>query len=96
MSETVEQRISSLEKKLENIQNQRKDQLSMVVFSGDLDKILAALVIAVGAAAMDTDSVAAASPDRRRWGSSCISIGRGTSPKCGVRGWAFPVWRAIP
>lgn len=54
MSETIEQRVSNLEKQLENLQNQRKDQLSMVVFSNDMDKILAALVIAVGAAAMDT------------------------------------------
>jgi len=30
-----------------------KDQLSMVVFSGDLDKILAAMIIATGAAAYD-------------------------------------------
>ena len=55
MSETIEQRINSLEKKIENLQNQRKDRLSMVVFSNDLDKILAALIIAVGAAAMDTE-----------------------------------------
>lgn len=54
MSETIEQRVSNIEKQLENLQNQRKDQLSMVVFSNDMDKILAALVIAVGAAAMDT------------------------------------------
>lgn len=55
MSETIEQRINSLEKKIENLQDQRKDRLSMVVFSNDLDKILAALIIAVGAAAMDTE-----------------------------------------
>lgn len=30
-----------------------KDQLSMVVFSGDMDKILAAMIIATGAAAYD-------------------------------------------
>lgn len=33
---------------------QRVDELSMVVFSGDLDKVLAAFIIANGAAAMDT------------------------------------------
>ncbi len=32
----------------------RADGLSMVVFSGDLDKVLAAFIIANGAAAMDT------------------------------------------
>ncbi len=55
MSETVDEKIKVLEKKVEQLQNQRKDQLSMVIFSNDLDKILAALVIAVGAAAMDTE-----------------------------------------
>ena len=55
MSETVEQRIDKLEKQLKQLQNQRKDQLSMVIFSNDMDKILAALVIAVGAVAMDTE-----------------------------------------
>ena len=33
---------------------QRTDGLSMVIFSGDLDKLLAAFIIANGAAAMDT------------------------------------------
>ncbi len=55
MSETVDEKIKALEKKVEQLQNQRKDQLSMVIFSNDLDRILAALVIAVGAAAMDTE-----------------------------------------
>ena len=55
MSESIEQRISKLEKALEEIKDSRKDQLSMVIFSNDLDRILAALVIAVGAAAMDTE-----------------------------------------
>ena len=55
MSQTLEQKVEVLEKKVEQLQNQRKDQLTMVVFSNDLDKILAALVIAVGAAAMDTE-----------------------------------------
>ncbi len=31
----------------------REDKLSIVVFSGDLDKLLAAMIIAVGAAAME-------------------------------------------
>jgi len=55
VSQTLEQKVEVLEKKVEQLQNQRKDQLTMVVFSNDLDKILAALVIAVGAAAMDTE-----------------------------------------
>ncbi len=55
MPQTLEQKVEVLEKKVEQLQKQRKDQLTMVVFSNDLDKILAALVIAVGAAAMDTE-----------------------------------------
>jgi peroxiredoxin family protein len=40
-------------KKVEDLGPPREDKLSMVVFSGDLDKVLAAMIIAVGAAAMD-------------------------------------------
>ncbi|MBN2614513.1 MAG: DsrE/DsrF/DrsH-like family protein [Bacteroidales bacterium] len=56
MSEiSLEQRVETLEKQLRELKDQRKDCLSMVVFSNDLDKILAALIISVGAAAMDTE-----------------------------------------
>lgn len=55
MSKELEIRVEELEKRIKLLQSQRKDQISMVVFSGDLDKILASLVIAVGAAAMDTE-----------------------------------------
>ncbi len=42
-----------LRKRVEELGPPREDKLSMVVFSGDLDKVLAAMIIAVGAAAMD-------------------------------------------
>jgi peroxiredoxin family protein len=42
-----------LKKKVEDLGPPREDKLSIVVFSGDLDKVLAAMIIAVGAAAMD-------------------------------------------
>lgn len=56
----MEKKIEKLEKQMEALQaqvtdleaNAPKDQLSMVVFSGDLDRALAAFIIAVGAAAM--------------------------------------------
>jgi peroxiredoxin family protein len=49
----LEQRIKDIEEQLEDIKrNMPEDQLSMVVFSGDLDRLLAAFIIAVGAAAM--------------------------------------------
>jgi len=48
-----EKQLFDLQKKVGKIEKGTKDQLSMVVFSGDLDKILAALIIATGAAAFD-------------------------------------------
>jgi len=54
MKDTLELRVEELEKKLDNISDQNKDQLSIAVVSGDMDKILAAMVISLGAAAMDT------------------------------------------
>ena len=51
--EQLEQRIKTLEEQLDDIKSSMpQDQLSMVVFSGDLDRMLAAFIIAVGAAAM--------------------------------------------
>jgi len=54
---TVDQlqvQINELKAKIKKLENSRKDQLSMAVVSGDLDKILAAMVISIAAAAMDT------------------------------------------
>jgi len=51
--ERLEQHIQQLESEIEDLKrNMPDDQLSMVVFSGDLDRILAAFIIATGAAAM--------------------------------------------
>lgn len=46
--------VDALKKKVEQLENGRKDQLSIAVVSGDLDKVLAAMVISIAAAAMDT------------------------------------------
>ncbi|MDP4267052.1 MAG: DsrE/DsrF/DrsH-like family protein [Bacteroidota bacterium] len=55
MSLELEQQVKELESRINKLSNrQAKDQLSMVVFSGDMDKILAAMIIATGATAMDT------------------------------------------
>lgn len=54
MSIELEKQIQELQKKVESLEKGTKDQLSMVVFSGDLDKILAAMIISTGATAMDT------------------------------------------
>ena len=49
----LEERIDELEKRLANLEEQAPaDRVSIVVFSGDLDRVLAAFVIATGAAAM--------------------------------------------
>jgi len=53
MSADLEKQISDLKEKITKMENGTKDQLSMVVFSGDLDKILAAMIISTGAAAYD-------------------------------------------
>jgi peroxiredoxin family protein len=53
MSETLEARVKELEAQLENLKaNAPEDKLSMVVMSGDLDRLLAAFIIATGGAAM--------------------------------------------
>jgi len=52
-TEELETRLKALEEQVSVLkQNAPEDQLSMVVFSGDLDHLLAAFIIATGAAAM--------------------------------------------
>ncbi|HNW98872.1 MAG TPA: DsrE/DsrF/DrsH-like family protein [Bacteroidales bacterium] len=53
MNEDFEKQFLELQKKVSKLEKGTKDQLSMVVFSGDLDKILAAMIISTGAAAYD-------------------------------------------
>ena len=53
MNSEFESQIKALQEKVSRLETGTKDQLSMVVFSGDLDKILAAMIIATGAAAYD-------------------------------------------
>jgi len=56
MSNEIEAQVAELEKKIKLLQkSEQKDQISIIAFSGDLDKMLAALIIATGARAMDTD-----------------------------------------
>jgi peroxiredoxin family protein len=49
----LEDQLKELQKQVGKMQKGTKDQLSMVVFSGDLDKLLAAMIISTGAAAYD-------------------------------------------
>ncbi len=51
---TFRKQINALQGKISLLENSRKDQLSIAIVSGDMDKILAAMVISLAAAAMDT------------------------------------------
>jgi peroxiredoxin family protein len=49
----LEEKLRDLEKRLAQVEGQvAEDRVSLIVFSGDLDRVLAAFVIATGAAAM--------------------------------------------
>ena len=52
--EQLQAQIDELKGKVSKLENSRLDQLSIAVVSGDLDKVLAAMVISIAAAAMDT------------------------------------------
>ena len=53
MGTELENQVGDLKAQLNQLKAGTKDQLSMVVFSGDMDKMLAALIIATGASAYD-------------------------------------------
>ncbi len=53
----VAQEIEKLKKAMEEHKDATKNKLAMIVFSGDLDKLLAAFVIATGAVAMGNEVV---------------------------------------
>ena len=51
--QALEDKIKELEKRLAQVEGQSpEDRVALVVFSGDLDRVLAAFIIATGAAAM--------------------------------------------
>ena len=56
--EEIEKQLADLKAQMEGLKgNQPEDKISMVVFSGDLDKALAAFIIATGAVAMGLEVV---------------------------------------
>ena len=56
--EELQAQFSGIKAEIESIKNEAaEDKLSMIVFSGDLDKILASFIIATGATAMGMDVV---------------------------------------
>jgi peroxiredoxin family protein len=52
MSNEIKKKLGDLEKQVKSMEPGASNKLSMVIFSGDLDKILAGLIIATGAVAM--------------------------------------------
>lgn len=52
--EQVLTELKALKSKTEQLEDARKDQLSIAIVSGDMDKILAAMIISLAAAAMDS------------------------------------------
>ncbi len=50
----VREELNILKSRISSLENARKDQLSIAIVSGDLDKILAVMIISLAAAAMDT------------------------------------------
>ncbi|OFY14162.1 MAG: NADH dehydrogenase [Bacteroidetes bacterium GWF2_29_10] len=50
----MKKQLEELTNKVASLENSRKDQLSMAIVSGDMDKIMAAMIIALAASAMDT------------------------------------------
>ncbi|MGH9450875.1 MAG: DsrE/DsrF/DrsH-like family protein [Terriglobia bacterium] len=51
--QALEEKLRDLEKRIAHVEGQvAEDRVALVVFSGDLDRVLAAFVIATGAAAM--------------------------------------------
>jgi len=50
----LQEQIDAMKEKISSLENSRKDQLSIAIVSGDLDKILAAMVLSLAAAALDT------------------------------------------
>jgi peroxiredoxin family protein len=57
MVQTLAMEVEALKKKVENIKPGAEERVSIIVFSGDLDKVLAAFVIATGAVAMGMEAV---------------------------------------
>ena len=53
--ELLQQELEKLKARTSDIEEARKDQLSIAIVSGDMDKILAAMIISLAAAVMDSE-----------------------------------------
>ena len=50
----LQKQIKTLEGKVSSVETARQDQLSIAVISGDMDKVMATMIVSLAAAAMDT------------------------------------------
>jgi peroxiredoxin family protein len=76
--QALEEKVEALEKRLKDVEERApEDRVSLVVFSGDLDRVLAAFIIATGAAAMGQQ----VSMFFTFWGLSVLKKGRKLSGK---------------
>src|SRR4030043_1668414 len=57
MERDLAKQVEELKRQVENIKPGAEDRGSIIVFSGDLDKVLAAFIIATGAVAMGMEAV---------------------------------------
>ena len=55
MDTELKKQFQELKNKVDHLEKGTKDQMSIVVFSGNLDKLLATLIMATGATALDTE-----------------------------------------
>lgn len=53
--EELKAKIAELQERVTDLEDNRKDALSLAVVSGDMDKIMASMIIGLAAAAMDTE-----------------------------------------
>ena len=51
--ELLQNEVNALKEKISSLENSRKEQLSLAIVSGEMDKILAAMVLALAAAGSD-------------------------------------------
>ena len=56
-ADDLARQVADLKRQVENIKPGADDKVSIIVFSGDLDKVLAAFIIATGAVAMGMEAV---------------------------------------
>jgi hypothetical protein len=79
----IEKQVAELQTQMESLSvNVAENKISIIVFSGDLDKVLAAFVIATGAVAMGLDVGRLSSETSKRGSEAKISWGRCSEPCC--------------